>query len=606
MDERVEQYVTLQRKVTLHGQEFSQAGGTSEMDADRWCISNGTPEQKYAAHKHMAKILYPDFVWMEDEPGLPWHAKWPDRTLKALCEEKHVIISGPASGAKTATSALYAVQSWIADPVDTMVLVGSTTRTDARKRIWASVCDKYCRWEEIFAGKLVDSHGIIKAKDGSPETKALTECSSISLFAPENAADGAFNKLIGYKNKKVIVIADELTGMPASLIKALSNLRKNPWLQFVGIGNADKRTDVHGLQAEPEDGWDSVNVDSHEWRNTQGGLTLHFDGLKTPNLYTTPKDKYPFLITCEQNEEDSKGGTTSAHFYRMNRGMWSPGDTLETVMSEMEIVSNKASTKAVWHTTKEKIIAFDPSFTSGDRAMVDISFVGQGASEPNEPIFDIMEHHRAVSIEEDASNKDVTADRQIAQQFVELLIEEQVEPHQVAIDATASGRTMASLVEEIWNKDGILRIDFAGKPTDRITNGKSARDAYYNYSSELWFSLKHFLRHKLIRGITPDLMEELTGRRPFTGARALADRNTSLRVEAKADYKSRQGKSPDRADAFLMNLELARVRFGFKAEQTASNASSKRLTPDEISLATNDIWDLPDSLGMDAGIEVVW
>ena len=572
------------------------------MDADRWCISNGTPEQKYAAHKHMAKILYPDFVWMEDEKGMPWHAKWPDRTLKAATEEKHLIITGPASGAKTATSALYAVQSWISDPVNTMVLVGSTTRTDARKRIWASVCDKYCRWEDMFPGKLVDSHSIIKAKDGSPETNHLTECSSISLFAPENAADGAFNKLIGYKNKKVIVIADELTGMPASLIKALSNLKKNPWLQFIGIGNADKRTDVHGLQAEPEDGWASVTVDSDEWRNIHGGLTLHFDGLKTPNNYTTPKDKFPFLITTEQNEEDAKMGESSAHFFRMNRGMWTPGDTTETVVSEMEIVSNKATTKAVWQTTKEKIIGFDPSFTSGDRAVADISFIGMGAGGS----VDILEHSRAVVLQEDATNKDVTADKQIAQKFVELLIKEEVEPRQVAIDATASGRTMASLVEEIWNKSGILRIDFAGKPTDRITNGKPARDAYYNYSSELWYSLKHFLRHQLIRGITPELMEELTGRRPFKGARALADRNTSLRVEPKADYKSRHGKSPDMADAFLMNLELARVRFGFKPDKTASGQSSKRLTPEEISLATNDVWDLPLSLGLDQGLETVW
>jgi hypothetical protein len=601
MDKEVEEYLEARRSVTAHGMEFKQAGGTSRMEADRWCIAHGTPAQKYSAHKSMAKILFPDFVWFEDEPKIPWYAKWPDRTLKALCEETHVIITGPASGAKTATSALYAVQTWISDPVDTMVLVGSTTRTDARKRIWSEVCLKYSRWQDIFPGKLVDSHSIIKVKDGSPETRHLSETSSISLFAPESTADGAFNKLIGFKNKKVIVIADELTGMPASLIKALSNLRKNPWLQFVGIGNAERRTDVHGDQAEPLNGWDSISVLSHEWRNKHGGLTLHFDGLETPNKYTVPKDKYNFLITETDNVRDKADlGENSSHFYRMNRGFWSPGDATEGVFSEMEIISGLATTKAVWQTTKTKLISFDPSFSAGDRAMANVAYIGMGADGVS-----LLENDRLVRIQEDVTIKDVTPDMQIAQKFTEFLIEEQVEPHQVAMDATASGTAMASLVEELWGKKGILRIDFTGSPTDRDVNGKKATDLYYNYAAELWFSAKSFLRRKLIRGISLDLLDELVSRRLHDGQRALAERNTKLRIEPKASYKSRLGKSPDMADSFLMNLELARVRFGFTAGQSATEESSRRLTDDEFIKSQDNIWDMPMSL--DDGIEdFIW
>lgn len=65
---------------------------------------------------------------------------------------------------------------------------------------------------------------------------------------------------VGLKNKRVRVVADELSLLPAAFIHMISNLDKNEDLRVVGLGNPKETMDALGLLAEPAaslGGWDS-------------------------------------------------------------------------------------------------------------------------------------------------------------------------------------------------------------------------------------------------------------------------------------------------------------------------------------------------------------
>jgi hypothetical protein len=102
----------------------------------------------------------------------------------------------------------------------------------------------------------------------------------MQLIAGDRAKEKEnIGKLIGAHNKRVILLADELTELSPALVDAArSNLVVNPYFQMIGAGNFASIYDPFGVNAEPAGGWGSVTPDFDEWE-TKDGLCLRFDGL---------------------------------------------------------------------------------------------------------------------------------------------------------------------------------------------------------------------------------------------------------------------------------------------------------------------------------------
>tara|TARA_R110002020_G_scaffold281034_1_gene496790 strand:- start:284 stop:757 length:474 start_codon:yes stop_codon:yes gene_type:complete len=114
-----------------------------------------------------------------------------------------------------------------------------------------------------------------------------------------------------------------------------------------------------------------------------------------------------------------------------------------------------------------------------------------------------------------------------------------------------------------WS-DEILRVSFGGKASDKRVSANSklvGEQLYMNRVSELWFVGKELVRTKQLYGVNKDLASEITGRKydMVKGA------TLRMKIESKADFKSRLGRSPDLADAAFLCLDLARQRHGFVA-----------------------------------------
>jgi hypothetical protein len=511
-------------------------------------IENGGETREY----HFKRIV--SALWPDDGPKpFIWHP-WAERMLEAACANKYLAVAGCASSGKTDFFAIWAIVNFIVAPYDTMVLVTSTTLKDSRKRIWGSIRD-YWQAAPPLPGKLVDSVGLIRFEDGTGGTS--DKCGITLIAAEKKKEKEAVGKLIGFKNKRVIVIADEMPELSESILEAsASNLSLNPEFQFIGIGNPASRFDAFGILAKPKDGWQSISPMEDEWL-TERGLCIRFDGEKSPNVMTG-KLIYPWIVTqVKLDEAKARFGENSLAYYRMFRGYWAPTGDEDNIYSETEIITAGADKDAIWLEKPTPVAALDPAFTNGgDRTPVQFGLFGIS----RDGIPTLMFTHRKL-LRDDVTDKKRTRTEQIVQQFREICENEGIDPYNAAYDKSGAGGPFGDVVAMAWSPE-VLGVQFGGKASElpvSITDSTLSCDRYVNRVTELWFGAKELIRTGQLKGIDGELAKEMCARKYST------QKGVGLRmvVESKIDMKARTGESPDLADAAMILIELCRQRFGF-------------------------------------------
>lgn len=495
-----------------------------------------------------------DLLWNYEGSTMKfdWHP-WAERMIEEACENKYLSVAGCASSGKSDSYAIYGIVCFLADPVNTRVLVTSTTLKDSRLRIWGRIKEY---WNALpgAPGKLVDSQGLIKYVDS--ETGAADESSGIVLIAGESKKEKeSIKKLIGFKRRRIVLLADELPELsPTILEAALSNLDSNPFFQLVGIGNPNSRFDAHGVFSKPKDGWGSVPATADEWE-TDLGKCIRFDAELSPNVLAG-KVLYPYLCTEEKLTAKKKElGEDSLLYWRMFRGFWCPTGSEAGIYSEADITQFGADDRAVrWATVAHRIAFLDTSFTAGgDRAMVYMGWVGETIAGNKVLLFD----PEGQVLSEDVSSPKAFG-FQIAEQFRDLCKKEQIPVTSVGIDTTGGGAPFADIVSVVWGS-GFHRCLFSGSASSKPVSASDPRtceEAFSNRVSELWGIGPQYIRSGQIKGIGKTLAREMTSRLYTTVG-------TKVQVESKKKMKARTGKSPDEADAAFGLLDLARERFGF-------------------------------------------
>jgi hypothetical protein len=489
-----------------------------------------------------------------------WHP-WAEELLEALCAERYVGAAGCASSGKTELAAIWGIVNFLCAPNATMVILVSTTLKSARQRIWGSVVQF---WQAVpgLPGKLVDSQGLIRLDDGTGGNKFSDKCGLVLVPCERSQEKDAISKMIGLKNKRVFLIADELSELTDSIGEVAfpgGNLTSNPYFQFVGLSNPASYYDPFGRLIEPKAGWASINVDSERWE-TNFGVAVHFDALKSPNVLAG-KTLFPFLPTQQKIDEALKANDpNSARFFRMMRGFFCPEASEDRIYSESDFIKFEADKPIVWASPGTKVAALDPAFTNGgDRSV--LYFGTYGTNKDGLPAINFDGYE---ILNEDVTNKHEPRSYQIAKKFRKLCEDREVRPENAAFDATGAGITFGDVVRVVWS-DKVHRISFGGGASERpasISDNTPSKERYTNRVSEIWFSAKQLLRGRQIGGISPDLAKELCARKFY-------ERNSKLCVEPKEQMKSHFGKSPDLADAALMLVLLCQTRFGFGASGAA-------------------------------------
>lgn len=531
----------------------------------------------FANHEaHRAREYYfwrlCDELWNHDdlpEPLMVRHP-WAEEMISAVIRNKYVAIGGAANSGKSHTMAAWGILNWLSAPRDTLILLTSTTLREARKRIWGSVISLLM----VIEGAPIRIRDSIGNASYVTESGTLIERAGLSLIAAEKSKTReAVGKFIGIKQKRVILIGDELSELSEAILQAgLSNLSKNPYFQMIGMSNPSSRFDAFGVWSEPQNGWDSVDTNVDEkWVTKWNGAYIRFDGERSPNVIAG-ETIYPWLPTLEKlNEDKALLGQESRGYMRMVRAVFFDSDETEGVYSEAELTRSGAMRGVEWNGKPTHIAGLDPAFTNGgDRTILYTGSVGYDKSGQY-----VCELGEAIHLNDDATNKAVPRTYQIVRQVKDECKKRNILPQDVAVDATGAGAPFCDVLAGEWS-DQILRVSFGGKASDRRVSANSkliGTELYVNRVSELWFVGKEFVRTKQLFGVNNDLAQEITGR----NYDMIKGGTLRMKIESKPEYKSRFGRSPDLADAAFLCLDLARQRHGLVAVDPPEDSSGGQM-----------------------------
>ena len=511
-----------------------------------------------------------DALWNTDTgkkgwaPAFMWHPDL-ESALQEYCAcgpVGEVILAGPASYSKTFGASLFACIFWMCSPAKTGVLGCSTTYRGLKERFWTEVRTLYNKAVPITGklGRVVDSDIMIQTEKGDMRHGIF------GLAVAQGEEQKAIDRIIGFHPRRILVVADELTGIPWAIIKALSNLftAKQKAL-FIGLGNPSFIFDSHGKMCEPKDGWGSVTVDSDRWETKRGGVCLHFDGLKSPNIIAK-KTVYPFLLTQEDIDRTAREyGYDSPEMWRMRRGFWCPEGTTKTVLNDSLIRKFQAMEKCVWEGATQRWASLDPAFEGGDRCV--LRFGRTGKSDAN---VDTLEFEEMLIIKVSVISRD-PIHYQIARRVREECIARSVDVRNFGMDVTGEGGGLASIIAEEWSP-GFHQVEFGGKPSDlpvSEVNRKPCNKEYLDKVTELWFSFRTGVMLNQIRGLDADTALEFCSR--------LYTVDGVTWVESKREMKARPGaRSPDLADNACIMWDTVKHRGGIGKGVSKVQASRNR------------------------------
>ncbi len=502
-----------------------------------------------------------DELWNREE--LPEHMMvrhpWAEKMIRAAIKHKYLAVGGSASSGKSHTMAAWGIVQWLSQPRDTLVLMTSTTLREARKRIWGSVMSLL----SVIDGapiKIRDSIGNAAYID---ENGTLIERAGLSLIAAEKSKTReAIGKFIGIKQKRVIMIGDELSELSESILQAgLTNLSKNPSFQMIGMSNPNSRFDAFGVWSEPKKGWESVDTQTaDEWKTKWNGKYIRLDGERSPNI-TLGEVKYPWLPTAEKLAEDrALLGPESRGYMRMVRAVFFDSDETTGIYSEAELTKGGAMGEVDWVGKPTAVAGIDPAFTNGgDRTIMYTAEVGYARNGQY-----VCKLGEAIHLNDDATNKAVPRTYQIVHRIIDHCKRRNISANNVALDSTGAGAPFCDVLAGEWSSD-FMRVTFGGKGSDKRVSMNSqltGAELYTNRVSELWFVGKELLRTKQIYGVSSDLAQEMCARNydMTKGTGTLR-----VKIESKPEFKARFGRSPDLADAAFLALDCARQRLGLVA-----------------------------------------
>jgi hypothetical protein len=537
-----------------------------------FCLGNfetRRPPRSPGKYHHLRRVI--DLWWNQPESTshFDWHF-YSERMAKAACEWNFLAVAGAGSTGKSDFAAAYALSMFLANPQETLILITSTSLKGARLRIWASL-QKYFNARKGFPGKLVNSEGTLRFDDPSGKVEGTSQMGVVLIAAePKNSAE-ASSKLIGAKNRRVILLCDELAALSDAVLKAVENLSNNDWFQVIGLSNPHSRYDPFGQLAEPLEGWesDTVTIETMEWR-TKWGYCIRLDGLDSPNI-TEGKVIYPYLLTQEKWDSAvaraGPAGATSSEFLRMKRGYFPDSVSDECIFSQQDFVFGKGFDKAVWGVEAPlRLASLDPSFSSGGDSCV-LTFASYSVDKDGKTL---LQRDEAMELDHDVRNP-LPRTNQLAQMVVRECRNRGVRATHYVMDVTGGGGPFADTIATEWGSQGFLRVNFSESPSSAPMSPidpTPANEACADKSSELWYAAVDLLRAGHLRGLDKVVAAELSARRH--------DPNSSRKrkVESKKAMKLRTGSSPDFADSYILLIDLVRRRLRMKRASVAGTSNT--------------------------------
>jgi hypothetical protein len=526
---------------------------------------------RFDALKNMNRLAWPHYQSMYND--------WEESIFYEFCdfETDTLVLAGGASCGKSMVAAKVICLDWMADYKGTGAVVASTDLDSLEKRIYGYV-------HRLMTEELAVPFKFVSQRGNKPKIKHDRGDAVHCIAAVPSKKGGeaqSIAHLIGtHPRRNLRMVIDEATDCPPQVLAAKINLRQGvKSFKLIIVGNSHSRFDLHGSQATPENGWDSIDpTEVDRWKTKSGGTCLYFNPYKSPAIVETDEWKKELLSQYFMTEQKIQQlafefGPNSPQFYRFVLGFWPPEGAEGTVISESFLSEFDCGKPAHFAGVGEVfyIAGLDPAFTQGgDKCILRIARLGIGVN--GEVLLDFMGQAGIYILKINAKSA-VASELQIADQVIKLLAMFKIPLGLLAIDSTGQGRGLGEVIRLRANVlEGPMKISCHRYGTGHGGDAnKLKEDNTLTISThELWMRMREFIQNNSIRGLDVEAM------RQFTMRKILKDKNLNRMVlESKAEFKARLGsvspsdaKSPDEADSACITLFCAIHRYGFVPGQT--------------------------------------
>jgi len=514
---------------------------------------------------HFCNIVDILWNWNDGEDGanaqrVIWN-EWTDRMLRSMIENDVVSLAGCASSGKSMAASIYAIVQFLCAPNESLILITSTSIKGAQLRVWKCLSQYWHALPKMAQfGDMVYSKCMVRGWDKSGNK---SDSVGIQIVAAGSGSEkDAYDTLIGIKQERMYLIADELPQLPKMIVEAAfgnmvngTNKDKQEF-KMVAMGNPNLMTDAFGDMCEPLDGWNSVDESDDTWL-TERGVVHRFDAERNPNILRG-EDLYSWYPSRDAIiKAKSRWGEKSLMFYKQYKAFWYREASTETIYTESEIIINYCNKPYSAErdgevVSRKSVSAADPAFTQGGDEFPQV--LGEVVTNTKGKTY--LEIKWCKALEDDLSDMRPRSHKMVDQLRANCS-KFSVEPSHFGYDATGTGLAFRDVVVAEWSslcKD----IHFGGAASSRQAGASDTRkshDVYRNRVSELWVKAKGLIREGRIRGLTDKMVSQMCARRYNTQTRGGA--GVKVCIESKSDMKKREGYSPDHADCLFILLETA-------------------------------------------------
>lgn len=482
----------------------------------------------------------------------------------------------------TYSSSAYFILEWLLDPYWTRFQVASATDAHLKGNLYADIIRLH--------------QGASLTLPGTPDSESISldkkRGQGIFTLALPNSTSGK-GKIQGSHTKprpphpifgrrsRVFCLIDECQECPQNIFDEIPNrfstMSKSnvDHLKFVTCANPKDIFSRFGESAKPKGGWASITRNDEVWTSEKGWRVVSLDATKHENV-VAKRVIFPGFVTVDGVNNwiynQCGGNLDDPQLWTYVYGKFPPKGTSRTIIPYKSLTD--AEGEWVFDGSTVAKFGFDPAFT-GDEPAYATGRVGKAIAwtDYEGKRYELETPRMAIQV--DTVDVVVRGDSlELADQVMDFAKTLEIPDDSVGIDRTGAGQGVFDIVRGQWSSKvgeldaesegvaAICGIHYSESPTTvKICDEDTQvpKDLYDRIASELWFAagkLFQFGVVKIGKGVDIKVFSELGAReggmQPGLGKK--------LTVESKDDYKKRTNKkSPDRADALLIMLHVARI-----------------------------------------------
>ena len=299
-------------------------------------------------------------------------------------------------------------------------------------------------------------------------------------------------------------------------------------------------------------------------------MCLYFNPYDSPAIHETDPEKKKLLSKFLMTEEkliaaERDEGVDSDSFWRMTMGYWRQTSLDKNIVTKEFLKDYDPTGRAEFSGLHELVYCagLDPAFsTGGDKCLLRLAILGHHVNGK------VVLDYRGASLLfhiKIKSGTGMSAEIQIANQVIAILLEYRIPLNTLCIDASGQGRGLADVIQL---QSRTMMTPTKVYSTNQGNHKNKDPDLHVTSGYEMWSKGKEFITHRQIFGLDPIAYGQLHSRLFIDSP------GGKKTLEKKSDYRTRMGRitgllsgSPDEADSAMLCLQSAILHHGFSPGQ---------------------------------------